>query len=378
MKSLFQTISTLFVLALALRATVQADVPPDQVITDVAVYGGLSFSPDGNWLVLSGQNSADTATVTTFLDTKTWKANTPPELKAFEVPCNDAKSVAWTPDSKHVIVGLSGNNWMGGFMVVSAFDFKLDKVWECAHKLQTQTFDRVCAPAGGNYFAGISSLADRFRVYDYETGKTIFSVPTPNKDQCALALSPDGNLIALADRDVLYMIDVRSKSVVKKATLEGAVDAIAFGPDSSRIGVVFDDANNIYSRGANTQWLVNLRTDSLSKIQKPSIVPSGSSNLLDICYSHGGKVIFLLYDQSTNNHLATSLPGHSFVLVRDCDTLSPVDRLGPVSDSASSMAISPDGVSLVVSETKQLSIWSVKKFDTGRDQSQQSVRNSPE
>lgn len=346
------------------HAAMAADIPPSFSIRPTNIFGACAFSPNGEWLALSGSDSARNTGATTFYDTRTWREVRPDAVQKFETGTSEARPIAWTLDGKHLVVGLVGNNWMGAFMVVSMPDPKVSYAWRSQRT--AQNIDRICAVDGPRQIAYTASLADELVVRDFATGKKIFSIPTPTKNQTGLATSEDGKLIAVGDGDTLILANSEQKCILKSKTFPGQICGIAFDPKSENIAVVIYDYKNAYDRGTGTKWLQIVHRKSLTDSGRPQILPGGICELHDISYSASGEQLFLLFSEILPRVSATSPDtAMSFVLVRSSSSLRTIDRLGPVKEDAISMSVAPDGKMLAVSNSNQLSLWTLNSYSAG-------------
>jgi len=85
----------------------------------------------------------------------------------------------------------------------------------------------------------LTTTSDTARVWTTDSARVIRTVELDNA--AGSAISPDGRLLAIAGLDGLQLLDIATGAVVSRFTVSNPVRALAFSPDSRRLGTTHYD-----------------------------------------------------------------------------------------------------------------------------------------
>lgn len=226
-----------FVLSvLAITLAFAADAPrngdessntaPRLIVASARLDGSVAFLPDGKHLVTAGGFGDDSRTVLL------WDVGTGKLIRRIGHHEERIAGLACTPDGSQVLT-LSHDETMRLWDVVTGKEirrFELSRdIPPAATKPAISGDGRLVAATDGYSEVG---------VWEITTGRKLFAIDADGSVN-AVAFSPDGNLLGIADRG-MALCDARSGTVVRRVAVHCRdVRALAFSPDGRRI--VFGD-----------------------------------------------------------------------------------------------------------------------------------------
>ncbi|HJT78399.1 MAG TPA: WD40 repeat domain-containing protein, partial [Gemmataceae bacterium] len=186
--------------------------------------GSIAFAPDGK-------------TVATGSDDKTarlWETASGKERRRFEGHMGRVGAVAFTPDGKMLATGSPGQ--------ILLYDLATGKRVPRFTGSVLGAFRIAVLPDGRHLVTATLGGGDRMRLWEMATGKEVRQYP-PDKQVWALALSPDGKVIATAayaaNGDPIRLWDVATGKGVGQFPLAPNQwgGALAFSPDGNTLAV---------------------------------------------------------------------------------------------------------------------------------------------
>lgn len=194
----------------------------------------VAFSPDGQFLATGSRD----ATV------KIWELNRRQLVTTLNAATGAVWTVAFTPDARFLVTsGLGGT-----------------RLWEYRSWRFVTNFPGQMASVAGTGSRLAVSEANLFywwqppgavSIWDYATGERICELPKPGR---AIALSPDGNTLAVGDRPGnIHLWDVAAGRIARTLPTSKSAWALSFSPDGKQLLAV---------AGALDLLLLDLTTES--------------------------------------------------------------------------------------------------------------------
>jgi WD40 repeat protein len=154
-----------------------------------------------------------------------------------------------------------------GERFVSAGDDGALKVWDLHTRALMDTLVREDVEGAGESPASLRALAlapdgsvlaggddGVLSVWDVQTGTLVDSLPTHGPSVRGIGVSPDGRFAVTTAIDRLARIwDLQAREEIAAAALEGATRSLALSPDGETI-LVGDAAGNVYCLRYVAQW----------------------------------------------------------------------------------------------------------------------------
>ena len=197
---------------------------------ECSVSGAMAVSPDGKWIITGGGRKIDAAT---------GKAGSNPFA---DFPHGDVRAMSFSPDGRRLAVFVN----MGNHVTVNVIDFpsgrkrcSIPGQWGYALRPQVAAFT-----ADGSQLVLMGE--DKFmRRWDAETGKERLKYePAHSNSIMAIAISPDGSLLASADGEGHnYLWELQSGRFLHRLVARQDPDheslrvvcSLAFSPDGKRL-----------------------------------------------------------------------------------------------------------------------------------------------
>jgi WD40 repeat protein len=319
--------------------------------------------------------------------------------KVFELPSDPKKhnhlsAIAFAPDSKTLVVGgwdgnASGSYWVRFWDTVSGEEQARQRI-DRRHMATALAFSfdgKTLAVAG-------PPIATKVHLYDWKTGKEIYSVPSITGGVDTIAFSPDGKVLALAGGfgNSIRLMDIGTgKEQVSHPGHLAGVASLAVAPDGKTLYSVGDKSVRAWNL-TNGKELppfpghehlglsLTLSPDgkTLASGGGPSYMPAPAHAVLlwDVATR---KELQQVTTRKVHEHLSATEPMQSLSFARDGKTLLVGGSNGyvhylrlwdiatkkelrrwPPSQSPEHMAqvlFSPDGTSIVSSTNTVLTMW---------------------
>jgi len=242
-----------------------------------SVSGAMAVSPDGKWIVTGGGRKIDAAT---------GKADPNPFA---DFPHGDGRAVSFSPDGRRLAVSVNMGNHLATVYVI---DFpsgrkrcEIPGQWGYALRPQVAAFT-----ADGSQLVLMDK--DKFiRRWDAETGKGLLKYePARSNSIAAIAVSPDGKLLASADGEGHnYLWELQSGRLLRRLVARQDPDhdslrrvfSFAFSPDGKRLA------------GGGLQ---NLVVWSTSSGQIEHVFPRSSAGTAHIRFSEDGNRLTTVHE----------------------------------------------------------------------------------
>ena len=238
----------------------------------------LSFSPDGSLLAAAGGMPAR------YGEIKIWELEKGQLLRTLEGHSDCIYSVAFSPD--------------GRLLATSSYD-RLVKIWDFEQGLEIRTIkghiDAVYSLAFQQQRRLVSVSADRtVKVWDVNTGEQLFKpMSEPSGELYALALHPDGELVAAAGADKM----IRTWGLTGHG---GKLLRSAFAHDSPILCLAFAlDGKTLISAGVDRQ----VKFWNVDTLQEYRVLEQQPDWVLALAVSPNGRTLAVgRYDGAVDFH----------------------------------------------------------------------------
>ena len=261
-------------------------------------------------------------------------------LKTLNVDSGRVCSVAYSPDGKYIISGLSDKN-------IKMWDANTGECLKTIKSGHTREVDILSYSPFGKYFISASSSTRPIKIWDVSTGKYIKILRGQNSLESVI-YSPDGKYI-VSSTGLGIQIWEASTGVCLKILKNrlGFISSIAFSPDGQRI---------IGSSYDNIIGMIDLKTGKSLQTLK------GHSSLVNsLAYSPDGNYIVSGSDKFNLRSHSNKYPrwnSNCVIKIWDTNTGECLKNLEGHSNSVNSVAYSPDGTKIISgSDDKTIKIW---------------------
>lgn len=244
---------------------------------ETSVSGALAVSPDGKWIVTADGRRIDAAT---------GKADPTP---CADFPRGDVRALSFSPDGRRLAVSVYIGTDQATVYVIDfpsgARRCSIPGQWPYALRPQVAAFT-----ADGRQLV-LMDKGKFIRRWDTETGKELLKYePAHSNSLMAIAVSPDGKLLASADGEGHnYLWELKSGKLLHRLVARQTPDheslrvvcSLAFSPDGKRLA------------GGALQNLVVWQTSSG---QIDHVFPSSSGGAAHIRFSRDGKSLTTVHE----------------------------------------------------------------------------------
>ncbi len=261
-------------------------------------------------------------------------------LKTLNVDSGKVCSVAYSPDGKYIISGLSDKN-------IRMWDANTGECLKTIKSGHTGEVDILSYSPSGKYFISASSGTRPIKIWDVSTGKYIKILREHNRFKSVI-YSPDGKYIVSSTGLGSIQIWEASTGVCLKILKKrlGFISSIAFSPDGQRI--IGDSFDNIID-------MIDVKTGKSIQTFKGHLTAIAS-----VAYSPDGNYIVSGSDKFNLSH-SNKYPrwdSNCVIKIWDANTGECLKNLEGHSDSVNSVAYSLDGKRIISgSNDKTIKIW---------------------
>jgi WD40 repeat protein len=179
------------------------------------LVSGIAISPDRQTLVsISGEDST----------IRVWNLENGNLIETIGKDIGPLREVTFSPDGKY-------------FVTASVGEYRYIKFWDAATLNLLKTYPQqslmdglAITPDGKKLVASVKNYV---KVWDIASGKQLLNLKGPRLDINTIAVSPDGRLVATANKEGTIMLFdiVRGKLLTTLRGHEGWVLSVAFSPD---------------------------------------------------------------------------------------------------------------------------------------------------
>ena len=215
-----------------------------------------TFSPDGDWVVTTGdydddENSAETGLKLTNIKTGKWVW--------LDIPHEVVNNVSYSPKGDYYILAgysliqvreTSTNQLIRSFRHISRY-----------RKFPYEGYSFASFSPDGKYVS--SAIGDSIRIWDIKTGKCVQKMRTPKSTVLTLAYTPDGKNIASGGEDgIVYLWNIKDgKCKHKFYGHSGVINSIVISPNGqSLITGSEDNSIRLWDLSAMTNMIHPLLT----------------------------------------------------------------------------------------------------------------------
>jgi WD40 repeat protein len=295
----------------------------------------VSYSPDGQVIASTGKDA-----VVRFWDAKNGESLF--VLRGFK---RSLQTVDFLADGKKLLVGeLHVNNFQEytldeNFLPVDELDIEMEISRDYSEYYdadRSRTINAKTSPDSHRMAVLINQIV---QIWNLDTGEAELMLPGFNDTVTGLAFSPDGNMMAVASRDV-HLWDVRTQTWLATFSTNEAYEIrdVAFRPHSDQIAIVHSGKVQIWD------------TVSYQKIHENINTTAGCGSL-NIDYSPDGKKIAIV-------------AGQCGIHIRDADTGQMLQKIDIDPKMPEKIQFSSDGKELVAVSADMLQRWDL---ETGQD-----------
>jgi WD40 repeat protein/tRNA A-37 threonylcarbamoyl transferase component Bud32 len=305
-----------------------------QVVLPTDVHGYIAVSADGRSGAAIGPRTGEIKGAPRIY---LFRLGDPPpaekvgEVRRFEGHEAPVRTVAYSPDGRHV---LSGSGWPDGDKTVRLWDAATGKE---IRKFEGHNDQVICVAFSPDSRRALTGGDPRIDLWDVQSGKVIRSFRGHTRDINSLAFSPDGRYALSGSADCTVRLwDVDTGNEVRKFEgHHGWITGVAFFADGRR--AVSTDTD-----GPVRVWEVATGKQLRSYEGAPGVIGFSVA-----CFPNG--------------HLVAFVDKGAKVVLWDVETGKVVRTFG---SGVSSVAVSPDGRRVLCGVGKMLQLWDV---DSGQE-----------
>jgi len=293
-------------------------------LTDLqeSIYA-LTFSPDGGWLVTSGQNSK----------IRIWDMS---NRKVMHTINYGTRAVAFSPDGKWLAFGSSTEVFYDGDTSIKLLEIASGKVLRLIG--HTESVNAIAFSPDSRQLAS-GGDDDTIRLWEVATGREIKAISSFKDNVQTVAFSPDGRWLACGNRDSTFkLFEMAAEREISLSGQIGGINALALSPDR--------------------RWLASGGDDR--KVMLWELTTGRQARILT---GHSTRIESVAFSPDSRWFASGSVDGNIKLWAVDSDQA--IRTLGGSSEGIKAVAISPDGHLLAAeSSDATVKIWNVA---TGRE-----------
>ena len=238
---------------------------------------GLTFSPDGRYLVSGFDNSVIFWELSSSIGTI---------VRRIEIDRSIARAIAFSPDGRYLATDGYRNNNVTIFGASSGQQIR---------QMDAGDIYTIAFSPDGNYIAG-GDDDGRVTLWEVSSGTVVWRKETGGREVHSIAISPDGNYLAAGGEyrfriggsdGIVTIWRVSSGQKIQQIERNTAVRAVAISPDGNYLAV---RDNAIYS-GTITFYRIPANITLTTRVTKEKEISTGGGLYADLAWSPYGNLI---------------------------------------------------------------------------------------